>query len=110
MFFWGRVAPQTPEEELTPSAKPGYIRNFRNLNLRISEGNSFSGYERNPFFINLEGKGFANVSGLLGSDFDDDGRAVATADWDHDGDLGPLDHQSDESPNPTFEKQSSTAR
>ena len=87
MFFWGRVAPQTPEEELTPSAKPGYIRNFRNLNLRISEGNSFSGYERNPFFINLEGKGFANVSGLLSSDFDDDGRAVATADWDHDGDL-----------------------
>lgn len=87
MFFWGRVAPQTPEEELTPSAKPGYIRNFRNLNLRISEGNSFSGYERNPFFINLGGKGFANIAGLLGADFDDDSRAVATADWDHDGDL-----------------------
>lgn len=87
MFFWGRVAPQTPEEELTPSAKPGYIRNFRNLNLRISEGNSFSGYERNPFFINLRGKGFANIAGLLGADFDDDGRAVAISDWDRDGDL-----------------------
>ena len=87
MFFWGRVAPQSPEEELTPTAKPGYIRNFRNLNLRISEGNSFSGYERNPFFINLGGKGFANIAGLLGADFDDDGRAVATSDWDHDGDL-----------------------
>ena len=68
MFFWGRVAPQSPEEELTPTAKPGYIRNFRNLNLRISEGNSFSGYERNPFFINLGGKGFANIAGLLGAD------------------------------------------
>jgi len=33
------------------------------------------------------GKGFANVSAVSGLDFLDDGRALATADWDHDGDI-----------------------
>ena len=87
MFLWRRVAPQSPEEGLKPSATPGYVRNFRTLNRLISEGNSFSGYEHNPFFLNLGGEGFTNVAGLLGIDFDDDARAVATVDWDHDGDL-----------------------
>jgi tetratricopeptide (TPR) repeat protein/thiol-disulfide isomerase/thioredoxin len=87
MFLWRRVAPQSPEEGLKPTATPGYARNFRDLNRLISEGNSFSGYERNPLFLNLDGKGFANVAGLLGVDFDDDARAVAVVDWDRDGDL-----------------------
>ncbi len=87
MFLWRRVAPQSPEEGLKPTATPGYTRNFRDLNRLISEGNSFSGYERNPLFLNLGGKGFANVAGLLGVDFDDDARAVAMVDWDRDGDL-----------------------
>ncbi|MDC0302794.1 tetratricopeptide repeat protein, partial [bacterium] len=33
------------------------------------------------------GKGFTDVGGLLGVDFDDDARAVAMVDWDRDGDL-----------------------
>ena len=87
MFFWRRVAPQIPEDGLKPTATPGYTRNFRDLNDKVSRGKSFSGYERNALFLNLEGNGFAEVAGLLGVDFDDDARAVAVVDWDRDGDL-----------------------
>ncbi len=87
MFFWRRVAPQIPEDGLKPTATPGYTRNFRDLNDKVSRGKSFSGYERNALFLNLEGNGFAEVGGLLGADFEDDARAVAVVDWDRDGDL-----------------------
>jgi tetratricopeptide (TPR) repeat protein/thiol-disulfide isomerase/thioredoxin len=87
MFFWRRVALQSPEDDLKPTATPGYSRNFRELNDLISRGKSFSGRERNPMFLNLKGQGFAEVGGLLGIDFADDARAVATMDWDRDGDL-----------------------
>ncbi|MDF1786658.1 MAG: hypothetical protein P1U82_12375, partial [Verrucomicrobiales bacterium] len=87
MFFWRRVAPQIPEEGLKPTATPGYTRNFRDLNDKVAQGKSFSGYERNPLFMNLAGKGFSEVAGLFGVDYDDDARAVAVVDWDRDGDL-----------------------
>lgn len=87
MFLWRRVAPQSPEEGLKPTAAPGYARNFRDLNRLISLGKSFSGYERNPLFLNLQGRGFADIGGLLAADHDDDARAVASVDWDRDGDL-----------------------
>ena len=87
MFFWRRVAPQIPEDGLKPTATPSYTRNFREINRKISQGKSFSGYERNSLFLNLEGKGFTDVAGLVGANFDDDARAVATVDWDRDGDL-----------------------
>ncbi len=87
MFFWRRVAPQTPEDGLKPTATPGYARNVREINRQISQGKSFSGYERNALFLNLAGDGFADVAGLFGVDFDDDARAVASMDWDRDGDL-----------------------
>jgi|TARA_B110000037_G_scaffold165277_1_gene186944 tetratricopeptide (TPR) repeat protein/thiol-disulfide isomerase/thioredoxin len=87
MFFWRRVALQSPEDDLKPTATPGYSRNFRELNDLLSRGKSFSGRERNPLFLNLKGEGFAEVGGLLGVDFPDDARAVATMDWDRDGDL-----------------------
>ena len=87
MFFWRRVAPQIPEDGLKPTATPGYTRHFRDLNDQVSQGKSFSGYERNPFFVNREGRGFSEVGALLGIDYDDDARAVALVDWDRDGDL-----------------------
>jgi tetratricopeptide (TPR) repeat protein len=87
MFLWRRVAPQSPEEGLKPTAAPGYARNFRDLNRKISQGKSFSGYERNTLFLNLKGEGFADVAGLFGVDFVDDSRAVAVVDPDRDGDL-----------------------
>ncbi len=57
------------------------------LQQMISQGRSFSGHERNCFFFNLRGAGFADVSAVSGFDFPDDGRAVALSDWDRDGDL-----------------------
>ena len=82
MFFWRRVASQIPEDGLNPTATPVYTGRVREINRRISQGKSFSGYERNALFLNLEGRGFADVGGLFGVDFEDDGRAVATVDWD----------------------------
>jgi thiol-disulfide isomerase/thioredoxin len=52
----------------------------------IRQGHSFSGRERNCCFLNT-GSGFVDVSAVSGVDFPDDGRALATVDWDHDGDL-----------------------
>ncbi len=58
----------------------------------MNAGRSFSGHERNCAFLNTgassEARGrFANVSAVSGLHFDDDARALAAADWDHDGDL-----------------------
>ncbi|MEM7385387.1 MAG: tetratricopeptide repeat protein [Verrucomicrobiota bacterium] len=87
MFFWRRVAPQIPEEGLKPTATPSYTRNFRELNQKVAQGKSFSGYERNALFLNRKGEGFTDVGGLLRVDFFDDARAVGMVDWDRDGDL-----------------------
>jgi tetratricopeptide (TPR) repeat protein len=53
----------------------------------IKQGRSFSGHERNCSFLNLGQGRFATISAGTGLDFDDDGRALARVDWDHDGDL-----------------------
>ena len=58
----------------------------------MRQGRSFSGHERNCFFLNTASAGgpnarFANISAATGLNFPDDGRAVAIVDWDDDGDL-----------------------
>lgn len=53
----------------------------------ILEGGSWSGRERNNCYVNLGDGTFADVSALTDLDFDDDGRALAVVDWDHDGQL-----------------------
>ena len=65
MFFWRRVAPLIPEEGLKPTATPGYMRNFRDLNDQVSRGKSFSGYERNALFLNRAGNGFSDICKLI---------------------------------------------
>ena len=50
-------------------------------------GRSFSGHERNCAFLNMHNGRFATASAITGFDFEDDTRALATTDWDHDGDL-----------------------
>ncbi|HKQ49647.1 MAG TPA: ASPIC/UnbV domain-containing protein [Phycisphaerae bacterium] len=50
-------------------------------------GFSWSGRERKCVFLNLRDGSFADVSALSGIDYVEDGRAVATTDWDGDGDL-----------------------
>ncbi|MEM7313784.1 MAG: CRTAC1 family protein, partial [Planctomycetota bacterium] len=63
----------------------------RNAHQRLSQmmrqGRSFSGRERNCCFLNVGDNRFATVSAVTGFDLPDDGRALATVDWDNDGDL-----------------------
>lgn len=50
------------------------------------KGFSFSGYERDPLFLNLGGKKVLDISGVSGVDSISDGRAGVFADFDNDGD------------------------
>lgn len=58
----------------------------------IFTGRSFSGRERHCAFLNVgdltaPSPRFARISAVSGLDLPDDGRAVASVDWDQDGDL-----------------------
>ncbi len=55
--------------------------------LMFGEGFSFSGYERDPLYLNLGAEGFWDISGVSGIDSISDGRAAVFADFDNDGDL-----------------------
>ncbi len=60
------------------------------MNRLISSGDSFSGNERNCLYLNVGNPDqirFANISAVSGFDFPDDGRGLASTDWDFDGDL-----------------------
>ncbi len=57
------------------------------MNLLFREGLSFSGFERDALFLNLESRGFQDISGVSGIDSISDGRAAVLADFDNDGDL-----------------------
>ncbi len=67
--------------------EPEYVQSVVNLNKMLDRGISWSGHEANCCFLNTGGSKFANVSGVTGLDFLDDGRGLALVDWDHDGDL-----------------------
>ncbi len=53
----------------------------------VRSGTSVFGKQRNRCYLSIGKLGFANFSGVSGVDFLDDARAVATTDWDHDGDV-----------------------
>jgi peroxiredoxin len=53
----------------------------------FGQGFSFSGYERDPLFLNLGNGKFVDISGCSGIDSVSDGRAGVFADFDNDGDL-----------------------
>ncbi|MDH3746388.1 MAG: tetratricopeptide repeat protein, partial [Acidobacteriota bacterium] len=77
-------SPQTAEDT---SEVKDYSRAFEDVFKLHEEGRSFSGNERNCSFLNTGDTRFASISAISGLDFSDDGRALATVDWDHDGDL-----------------------
>ena len=62
----------------------GLSRDFYDL---IRAGGSLSGNERNCAFLSMGRQRFANVSGISGLDYPEDGRAMTVCDWDQDGDL-----------------------
>jgi len=65
--------------------KSGTLRTDQN-DLIFDKGFSFSGYERDALFLNLQGKKFQDISGISGIDSITDGRAAVFADFDNDGD------------------------
>ena len=84
---------QSPLQAVSPTTIGGYLKNWDALSSMIVRGRSFSGFERNCAFLN-PGPGpdgapgrFADVSAASGLDLIDDGRALASCDWDGDGDL-----------------------
>ena len=64
----------------------GALRSDQNQ-LMFGEGFSFSGYERDPLYLNLGNRKFMDISGVSGIDSITDGRAGVFADFDNDGDL-----------------------
>jgi thiol-disulfide isomerase/thioredoxin len=65
----------------------GALREDQNK-LMFGQGFSFSGYERDPLYLNLgAAKKFVDISGVSGIDSITDGRAGVFADFDNDGDL-----------------------
>ena len=83
-FFWRQVVANSPIE-----AKPAhdYEQGWNAINELIRSDGTWSGYERNVFYANNRDGTFSDVSGAVGLDFLEDGRAFALADFDHDGRL-----------------------
>jgi hypothetical protein len=83
-MFWRRVASQSgvEGEEFTEDYKEAW---FTMNKLVEDQSMSWSGRESNRVFLNLGGVRFADISGLTGADFIEDGRACARLDWDEDG-------------------------
>ncbi len=73
-------------QDNTGKNEKGALRGDQNQ-LMFGQGFSFSGYERDPLYINSEGKKFTDISGVSGIDSITDGRAGVFADFDNDGDL-----------------------
>ncbi len=67
----GKVKPS--QERLTYYYGPNYHRH------------SYSGYERNKFYLNVSGETFADLSGVSGADDIADSRTWAALDYDQDG-------------------------
>lgn len=78
---------KSPEKNASNSEVIRYDRGWDAINAMLRAGRSLSGHERNCCFLNSRGERFANVSSVLGLDFADDGRVLALADWDMDGDI-----------------------
>jgi tetratricopeptide (TPR) repeat protein len=81
-FFWRRVVAKSPN-----TAKPAtdYEQGWNAINELIRSDYTWSGFERNVFYANNGDGTFSDVSGALGLDFREDGRAFALADFDGDG-------------------------
>jgi hypothetical protein len=79
-----RLASQSP---IVDSLNDAYTNGWAAMGRLIRAGSSWSGRERNCSFLNLGDGRFADVSAISGLDFADDGRVLAAADCDRDGDV-----------------------
>ncbi|MGH9435845.1 MAG: CRTAC1 family protein, partial [Terriglobia bacterium] len=83
-FFWRQVVSRSP---LTQIPSVPYERGWDAINELIRSDGTWSGYQRNTFYLNNRDGSFSDVSGAVGLDFVQDSRTFALADLDHDGRL-----------------------
>jgi tetratricopeptide (TPR) repeat protein len=81
-FFWRQVVAHSPGE---PRPSHEYEEGWNAINELIRADGTWSGYERNVFYANNRDGTFSDVSGAVGLDFIEDGRAFALTDFDGDG-------------------------
>src|SRR5258708_24867382 len=81
-FFWRQVVANSPEGSKPSSA---YEQGWNAVNELIRADATWSGYERNVLYLNNGDGTFSDVSGIAGTDFLQDSRTFALADFDHDG-------------------------
>jgi len=83
-FFWRQLVAKSPPSA-TPS--PKYEQGWNAINELIRSDGSWSGRERNVFYLNNRDGTFSEASGAVGMDLPDDSRSFALADFDQDGRL-----------------------
>jgi tetratricopeptide (TPR) repeat protein len=83
-FFWRQVVAKSPDDAVSSR---DYEEGWNAINELIRSDGTWSGYERNVFYVNNRNGTFADASGVVGLDFIEDGRSFALADFDHDGRL-----------------------
>ncbi len=82
-FFWRQIVARS----LSNGDSKEYADAWSAINEFIRSDHSWSGYQRNNFYVNNRNGSFTEAAGVLGLDFIDDSRAFALADLDHDGRL-----------------------
>ena len=80
-------SPQESKEKASAATVQNYRDAWSALSHLIGQGKSFSGNERNCFFLNTQDGKFSEAAGAFGVDLNDDSRAVALTDWNFDGAL-----------------------
>jgi tetratricopeptide (TPR) repeat protein len=83
-FFWRQVVANSPKD---PRPNHEYEQGWNAINELIRSDGTWSGFERNVFYLNNRDGTFSDVSGIVGLDSVEDGRAFALGDFDHDGQL-----------------------
>lgn len=81
-FFWRQVVARSPD---SAGSSAEYEQGWSAINELIRSDGTWSGFERNVFYANNCDGTFSDVSGAVGLDFIEDGRAFALADFDQDG-------------------------
>ncbi len=83
-FFWRQVVSRSLAGK---GRSEGYQDAWNAINEFIRADHSWSGYQRNNFYVNNRNGSFTEAAGIFGLDFLDDSRAFALADLNHDGRL-----------------------
>jgi len=81
-FFWRQVVANSPQE---PKPNHQYEQGWNAINELIRSDVTWSGFERNVFYLNNRDGTFSDVSGIVGLDCMEDSRTFVLSDFDHDG-------------------------